>query len=86
MIVNNVSDDTSIFMIFPCKKDLAPVNNRMTVGKAIYMSVQYDSLSDKVRVLQVITSFNVITYVIANDYLIRITGKVYVGKHIHNNS
>jgi hypothetical protein len=51
MVINNISDDTGIFMIFPGKKYFTSVNNWMTVGETINVSVQYDSFSDQIGVL-----------------------------------
>jgi hypothetical protein len=60
-------------MIFSGKEYFTAVNYGMAVGKSIDMPVQNDTFSDKFGVLQVIASFYIITYVIANDYFIRIT-------------
>jgi hypothetical protein len=38
-------------MIFSGKKYFTAVNNRMTVGEAINVPVQYNSLSDQIGIL-----------------------------------
>jgi hypothetical protein len=70
-------------VILPGKENLAAMNHRMTICKTINMPVKNYTLSYQIRIIKVITSLNIITNVIANDYLIRITGEIYVSQNIH---
>ena len=70
-------------MIFSGKKYLTAVNNRMTVGKTVNMTVKNNPFSYQIGIFKIIASFYIIAYVISDDYFIRITGQIYVGQHIH---
>jgi hypothetical protein len=84
MVIEDVGNNSGIFMVFSCEKYLAPVHYRMTISKSINMSVKYYTFSYKIGIFKIITAFYIITYVITNDYFIGITGKIYVSQHIHN--
>jgi hypothetical protein len=70
-------------VIFPREEDFAPVHNRVAVGKSIDMTVEYNALPDKFRVLEIITPFHIVAYVVPDDYFLRITGQVDMCKYIH---
>jgi hypothetical protein len=70
-------------MVFFRKEYFTAVNNRVAVGKTVDVPVKYYSLSDKIRIIQIVAALYIITYVVTDDYFIRITGKVYVGQNIH---
>ena len=71
-------------MIFSGKENLAAVNYRITVCKPIDMAMENNAFSYKIGVFEIVLPFHIIAYVITNDYFIRITGKIYVSKYIHN--
>ncbi len=66
-------------MIFSCKKYLAAVDYRMSVSEAINVPVKYYPFSYLIGIIEIITPFYIIAYVVSNDYFIRITGQVYMG-------
>jgi hypothetical protein len=61
------------------------MDNRMSVGEAIDVPVEYYSLSYLIGIIEIITPFYIIAYVVPDDYFIRITGQIYVGQNIHFN-
>ena len=69
--------------MLPYARKLAAVNHRMPVSEGIYVTVNYYSLAYSLRVLQVITALNIVAYVIADDYVIRVAREVYVRQNIH---
>lgn len=72
MIIQNVSYHTCVLTVTPYEVKLAAVNHRMPVSEGIYVTVNYYSLAYSLRVLQVITALHIVTYVIADDYVIRV--------------
>lgn len=57
-------------MIFPAEEDLASVNDRMIIGKCIYMTVQDDPFPDKLGILKVFPTLYIISNIVADDYLL----------------
>ena len=83
MILDNISYNSGILMIFPRKVYLTPVNHRMAVGEHVYMPVKNNALPYQFGIVEIIFPLNIITNVIPDDYLIGIPRQVYVGKDIH---
>jgi len=59
------------------------MNDRVPVSETINMPVKNNALPYKIGVVEIIPAFNIITDIIADDYLIGIPRQVYVGKDIH---
>jgi hypothetical protein len=60
-------------MVFSGEENLAPVNNGMTVGETVNMTMQDNTFPYKVGILKIIPPFYIITNIITDDYFIRIT-------------
>jgi len=83
MVINNIGNNAGVFMILSCKKNLASMNDRVPVSESIDMPVKNYAPPYLIGILEIVLAFYIVAYVIANDYFIGITGKVYVGQHIH---
>ena len=84
MIIDDVNDYTWIFPVLACEMKLAAVYYRMPVREVVDVTVKDDALTDAFGIFQIITPFNKVADIVPNNYIIRVTWEVYMGKDIHS--
>jgi hypothetical protein len=83
MIVENICDNACIFMIPGSNPLLTDTRNLVHIGEGVYIAMYEDPFHYLFRIMEVVSSLDVIAHEIPHNDLFIASGEVSMGQKIH---